>query len=225
MYYVYWISALNHTDPFTEGYIGLSNQPKKRLKAHTTDTASVGNKEVREFVNEFGLNAIKHTILHEYADLQSAQNKELEYRPNAKIGWNITKGGGITPDCTGRKHSPETIAKITSKNKETKSQRNYVSHFKGKTGRWSDEQKQKIGSYHKGKTISEAHKQAVKDKNSGFNNSKSNNIIITDTVTGITKQYGSMLIASKELNVNYSAIRSAWQNKREMVYKRYKIHY
>ena len=60
MYYVYWISALNHTDPFTEGYIGLSNQPKKRLKAHTTDTASVGNKKVREFVNEFGLNAIKH---------------------------------------------------------------------------------------------------------------------------------------------------------------------
>ena len=127
-----------------------------------------------EFVDEFGLNAIKHTILHEYVDLQSAQNKELEYRPNAKIGWNITKGGGITPDCTGRKHSPETIAKITSKNKETKSQRKYVSHFKGKTGRWSDEQKQKIGSYHKGKTISKAHKQAVKDKNSGFNNSKSN---------------------------------------------------
>ena len=222
MFYIYWIHQTNHTDPYTEGYVGLSNQPDKRFKAHTTNTAQVGSKYLRE-LSDSDKALLSHTILAECSSLEQARELELKYRPLPNIGWNIKRGGGVSPDCTGRVHSEQTKKDIARKNALTKSTRTYVSPFKGDTERHSEETKALIGSYHKGKTISEEHKQAITDKLSGVNHTKSLAITITDNVTGITKDYVNIREASEQLGITYSTLRSAVRNNQKLVYKRFEI--
>lgn len=222
MYYLYWVHAHHHTDPTTQGYIGISNQPNKRFKAHTTDTALVGSRKIREYVEENGLDSVTHTILHTFNDLDSARQCEKSYRPVAHIGWNIKSGGGVSPDCTNRTHNQETKKKISEQNKLTKSTRCYESNFKGMTNRWSDAQKQLIGSYHKGKTISKEHKQAIRDKLSGGKSPKAKSVQLYDTATGNIYEFDALTTASKALGINYSTLRSAVQRK-QMVYKRWEV--
>lgn len=222
MFYIYWIHQTNHTDPYTEGYVGLSNQPDKRFKAHTTNTAQVGSKYLRE-MSDSDKALLTHTILAECSSLEQARELELKYRPLPNIGWNIKRGGGVSPDCTGRVHSEQTKKDIARKNTLTKSTRTYVSPFKGVTDRYSEETKALIGSYHKGKTISEEHKQAITDKLSGVKHTKSLAITITDTVTGISKDYVNIREASEQLGITYSTLRSAVRNNQKLVYKRFEI--
>ena len=100
MYYVYWIHLEEHDSPMTQGYIGISNQPEKRLRAHLTDTAPVGSKVIREMQDT---SKLVHTILSSVETLAEARETERHYRPLPNIGWNVKRGGGVTPDCTGRK--------------------------------------------------------------------------------------------------------------------------
>lgn len=222
MHYIYWIHHPDHTDPYTEGYIGLSNQPDKRFKAHTTNTASVGSKYLRE-MSDSDKALLSHTILAKCSSLEEARELEQKYRPSPNIGWNIKKGGGVSPDCTGRVHTEETKRAIGSKNAITKSTRTYVSPFKGVTNRHSDATKALIGSYHKGKTISEEHKQAITEKLSGANHSKSLPITITDTVTGITKDYVNIREASEQLGITYSTLRAAVRRNQKLLLRRFEI--
>lgn len=222
MYYIYWIHYSDHTDPYTEGYIGLSNQPDIRFKAHISGTAHVGSSYIRK-MSDSDKALLTHTILAECSSLDQARELELRYRPLPKIGWNIKRGGGVSPDCTGRVHSEQTKKAIARKNVKTKSTRTYVSPYKGVTNRFSEATKALIGSYHKGKTISEAHKQAITEKLRGANHTKSLPITITDTVTGITKDYVNIREASEQLGIAYSSLRSAVRNNRKLVYKRFEI--
>lgn len=223
MYSIYWIHMSEHSDPFTEGYIGLSNQPEKRLRAHTTDAALVGSKYVRKYVEEYGTENIQHKILHSGLPLEEAKQYEFAYRPTPRIGWNIQKGGGSTPNCSGRTHTSETKTKIAESNTRTKSTRTYTSHFKGMTTRHSDEMKQHLGSFHKGKTISEEHKRAITEKNSGINNPKSKSITLYDHVLQLKTTYVNLREAASMLGINYSTIRSAVQRGHKIVYKRWEI--
>ena len=72
-------------------------------------------------------------------------------------------------------------------------------------------------------TRSEAHKQAITEKLSGANHTKSLSITITDTVTGITKDYVNIREASEQLGITYSTLRAAVRNKQKLVYKRFEI--
>ena len=222
MHYIYWIHQADHTDPYSEGYIGLSNQPDRRFKAHTTDTAGVGSKYLRD-MSDSDKALLSHTILATCSSLEQARELELSYRPLPNIGWNIRKGGGVSPDCTGRVHSEQTKKAIARTNAMTKSTRTYVSPFKGDTNRHSEDTKALIGSYHKGKTISDEHKQAITEKLSGANHTKSLAITITDTVTGITNEFVNIREASEQLGITYSTLRSAVRNNRKLVYKRFEI--
>lgn len=223
MYYVYWIHATNHQDPYTEGYVGMSNQPEKRFRAHTTDTSNAGSSKVKEYIEENGVTSVQHTILKEVDTLEEAQQQEYEYRPKSSIGWNLRKGGGVSPDCTGREHTQETKDAIAHKNRLTKSNRTYDSKFKGVTDRWSEGQKALIGSYHKGKEITQEHRQAISDKLSGKNNHAAVGITIEDTLDGTEHTFDTLKEAADTLGINYSAIRSAKRAGREIVYKRWKI--
>lgn len=223
MYYIYWIHTANHQNPYEEGYIGLSNQPEKRFKAHTTDTAKVGSKRVSEYVEEHGTNSLIHTLLHSVTTLIEAQQLEQSYRPNSNIGWNMRKGGGITPDCSGREHTQETKDKISKTNLKTKSKRVYTSKFKGVTGRWTKEQKARIGAFHKGRPITEKHKRAIAEKNSGKDNPKSVSIRILDTVTNTEYTFESLRQAAIELNIPYPTVRSASNKGQKLIHKRWEI--
>jgi len=89
-YYVYWIHKEHHTDPYSQGYVGISNDPVRRFKEHS-------NNKQKSYV----ANAIKSgatmSVLHENIDKVSAKSIEETYRPKENIGWNVAKGGGMPP--------------------------------------------------------------------------------------------------------------------------------
>lgn len=223
MYYLYWIHDTQFTDPLTEGYIGISNQPKARFKAHTTNTASVGSSKVREHVDINGINSVKHSILSQHTDLESARKVEKAYRPKPNIGWNIAVGGGVTPDCTGRILDEETKAKIRKKNIKTKATRTYTNKYKGTTGRYTDAQRKHIGSFHIGQTISKEHRQAISDKNSRGNHPSARAVTIKDTLDNSVHEFDNLKTAAETLGIKYPTLKSAVRKNQELVYKRWMI--
>ena len=208
-YYLYWIKAEHHQDPFTDGYIGCSCQPKARFRSHTTDNTTAGSKAIKQYVFENGIDSVSMEILAEFSSEQEAKQKEFEYRPHHHIGWNFQKGGLHNPDCTGFKHSEETKKKRNTSIKNTKAQRSYISPFKDKTDRWTNEQKAKIGSYHKGKTISQEHIESMRKKLSGSNSVCAKQTAIKDLETNQIHIFGSLIEAAKEMCIGYPALKSA----------------
>ncbi len=102
-YYVYWIHYQTHSDPTTEGYIGVSSNPKKRFLYHSSPRFNNNSLLFRSI--EKGL--AHQTILYEYATDRDAYAKELELRPKPKIGWNLIPGGDSKPPV----HYGNTFAK------------------------------------------------------------------------------------------------------------------
>ena len=223
MYYVYWIAPKDCTDPVTEGYIGISKEPSKRFRAHTTDTAEVGSKVIRAYVAEWGIDSVKHVILDSFETLEEAREAEKSYRPSANIGWNNKTGGGIAPDCTGRILDDETKEKIRQSNIATKSTRTYTNKYKGTTGRYTEAQRKHIGSFHKGKTITEEHRQAISEKISGGNHPRAKTIRLKDTLDNKVYEFDNLKTASEELGIKYPSLRSAVRNNQKLVYKRWEI--
>lgn len=214
-YYLYWVKAKHHQDPYSEGYIGCSNQPNVRFRSHTTDNTRAGSKRVKQYVLENGLDSVSMEILAEFDSEVEAKQAEFSYRPHHSIGWNKSKGGLQNPDYTGRKHSKKTSEQIRQNMMETKRVRRlsdptrYRNKWKGKTGRYSEEQKALIGSYHKGKIISEEHKKAIKEKNSGANNVASKMTVIYDTETEVNLVFFSLAEASRYLPISHPALKNA----------------
>ena len=224
MYKLYWIKADHHTDFTTEGYIGVTKQPQARFKAHTTNTnLRVGSQLVREHINEYGLDSVSMEILESFEDGESAKASEKSLRPRMNIGWNVNVGGGANPDCTGRTLNQQTKDKIASASRTTRSSRTYVSPFKGMTDRHSDETKALIGKASIGRKKPDNFQQIMHETNSGSLNPRSKAITLLDTATGATTTYGSMNIAAKALGIPSPTVRSAFQNKREYIHKRWKI--
>lgn len=224
MHYLYWIHLENHSDPFTEGYIEISTQPKIRFRQHTTDTAPRGGSTVlRQIAAEIGAENLRHTLLTSFPTEEEAQIEERRYRPKSNIGWNIQPGGGVTPDCSGRQDSPETKMKRAASIRKTKSSRSYISPFKGMTDRHSPETRALIGSYHKGKTISEAHRKSASAKLSGDKNPNAVSVDLQDLETHQIYNFKCLKTASDELGINYSTLRSAIRCKQEIVSKKWKI--
>lgn len=224
MHYLYWIHLVEHTDPYSQGYIGISVQPEIRFRQHTTDLAlGAGSQILRQIVAEYGKDCLQHKVLASYENQNEARQAEHQYRPKTNIGWNIWVGGGVSPNCTGRVMSDETRSKIGESNRQTKSTRSYESPFKGMTNRYSDETKALIGSYHKGKTISETHKKSITEKMSREKHPKSVSVSLKNLETGLTYDFKCLKSASEELGINYQTLRSAMRMKQEIVSKIWKI--
>lgn len=100
--YVYWIHFLEHTDPYTEGYIGISKNPTKRFSYHCNKNSSDNY-----FLYESLKKGAIQSIIHECESREEALKLESQYRPAENIGWNIISGGGITPDQTGKRFGPK----------------------------------------------------------------------------------------------------------------------
>ena len=96
---VYWIHHPEHTDMFSQGYIGVSKDIKKRFEAHKNRplNAHLGNA-----IKKYGWdNLIKEVVL--VAEEAYCLMIEAKLRAEDKIGWNIVKGGGMPPSALGMK--------------------------------------------------------------------------------------------------------------------------
>ena len=92
MYCVYWIRQAKHTDPFAEGYIGITINLDERLRHHKN------NKRKTPFTNaikKYGWDNLVVEVLHKSLSQQEALTLEETFRPTQRIGWNCQKGGEL----------------------------------------------------------------------------------------------------------------------------------
>jgi hypothetical protein len=110
---IYWIHLPEHTDPSTEGYLGVSKNFELRMTNHITDINKKKHKNPHlvHAVLKYGWdNLIKDIILS--GEEAYCYEIEEELRPKKSIGWNIAPGGHRGPGWTkGKKKSQSSITK------------------------------------------------------------------------------------------------------------------
>jgi len=109
--YLYWIKRAIHTDIRTEGYVGITNNPKIRLRAHKyTKQRYIVQNALKKYSD------VEFKIIFE-GSTDYCAFLENKFRPVENIGWNIVKGGRKPPDKTGCKLTEEHKRKISIGNK------------------------------------------------------------------------------------------------------------
>jgi group I intron endonuclease len=84
---------------FSQGYVGVSNNTRKRWNDHRTTTQ---NNHLKNAMNKYGWeNLVKKVIV--VADRNYCLDIEKQLRPSNRIGWNIVMGGGKPPSALGKK--------------------------------------------------------------------------------------------------------------------------
>lgn len=120
---VYWIRLPEHTDPLTEGYVGVSKNWVKRVRDHME-----GIKK-RSHTNTHFMNAsLKYGVENLVADVilmgeeKFCYEVESSLRPKRKIGWNLAPGGhrgpGRNKGSPGKIRTPEEQAQYEVEKQE-----------------------------------------------------------------------------------------------------------
>ena len=143
IYTLYWIHLPEHTDPLSEGYVGITSRTvKKRFQEH---------KVKRDLPDDCLIDTL---CVGDKSQILQLENK---HRPEPNIGWNVRSGGHH-----GARHSDET------KERWSDIRKGRPSHRKGKT--LSEEHKLNISksaknqpSHRKGKTLSEEHRRKMSE--------------------------------------------------------------
>jgi len=96
---VYWIHRPEHTDMFTQGYIGVSRDVVKRWEEHLKKS---DNRHLKFAIQKYGWdNLIKKELLISNKDY--CLDVESKLRPVDGVGWNLVMGGGLPPVRYGNK--------------------------------------------------------------------------------------------------------------------------
>lgn len=127
---VYWLRLPEHTDMFSQGYVGISNNTGKRFSAHKN---SKQNPRLFRAIKKYGFDHIVKQIVL-ISDKDYCIDIEKKLRPEKMIGWNLEAGGGnppalknktsftigLTPWNKGVPMSDETKAKLSAAKKGIK---------------------------------------------------------------------------------------------------------
>jgi hypothetical protein len=110
-HYVYWIHLPEHNDYYSQGYIGVSNNPKRRFREHLNVTKFMNEKNpfFTRILQKYS-NILVQTLLYQGTE-ESCYLLEEELRPNKNIAWNAAKGGFKPPSKVGWKPTKETLSK------------------------------------------------------------------------------------------------------------------
>lgn len=163
---VYWIHQPDHTDIFTQGYVGISNNIKARWNKHKQHPK---NKHLQNVINKYGWDSlVKEVII--IADTLYCLDIESKLRSIKNIGWNIAEGGAVPP-VPLKKHDIKMRLKISAINKKrledpiyrekfTKLQLGLIPWNKGKKATQETIEKQRLShigkpSGKKGKPVSQ----------------------------------------------------------------------
>ena len=114
---VYWIHLKEHTDIFTEGYVGVSTDYNIRFINHRSELKcnKHDNIHFQRAYNLYGKENFIWDILL-YGEQDFCYKIEEKLRPIKYIGWSINKGGTKPPSPKGRIKTQEEIEKTRAKN-------------------------------------------------------------------------------------------------------------
>jgi predicted GIY-YIG superfamily endonuclease len=94
-YCLYWIRTPEHTDPYSEGYIGVTTNFQRRVYEHKSRPPSVA---FGKAVSELGWKSLVKEVLVAGKSKSEALELEKAYRPDINIGWNMDCGGMCGPN-------------------------------------------------------------------------------------------------------------------------------
>jgi len=152
---IYWIHLKEHTDPYKEGYVGVTRNLEKRIREHKNRALNKthNNKRLAYHLlnNEIFVDVLmksEETVCYDI---------EKQYRPEEAIGWNMLCGGKIVNNSYAK------VENIKPKSEEFKQHRRELmmgnTRGSGNKGKPKTlEHKQKISLSNKGRIISEEQK-------------------------------------------------------------------
>lgn len=114
--YLYWIHYAEHTDPMSQGYIGITVNPTRRLYSHKCNP---DNRMVKGALKK----GASMSVIGEFNTEKDALTEELRMRPTELIGWNLTKGGGKPPAFNP---TPENRARLSAQFKGIKQSAEHI---------------------------------------------------------------------------------------------------
>lgn len=112
---VYWIRFPEHTDLFSEGYVGVTKtNTKARFRGHLQYSKSGRGKTSRivNIIQKYGREGLVLETLV-ICDLEYAYELEAKLRPEDRIGWNVSPGGEICRNYGGYTLSEDTKKKMS----------------------------------------------------------------------------------------------------------------
>jgi hypothetical protein len=99
---VYWARLAEHDDPYSEGYVGISqNSLDERKRSHykTAKSNARRNNHFHNALIRYG-DEVVWELLHDDLEKDDALYLEDGYRPDINVGWNTDKGGveAVSPE-------------------------------------------------------------------------------------------------------------------------------
>ena len=127
---VYWIRKVEHTNIYTEGYVGVSTNVERRWREHVTEARANRhpNSFLRNVINKHYPDNLIFEIVY-LSNEDNCYNYEEMLRPETNIGWNLRSGGPVGKITEeGRKAiSAKALGKkLTEKEKERRRYNSYV---------------------------------------------------------------------------------------------------
>lgn len=148
---VYWIHLKSHTDPFNQGYVGVSvNGAEHRFKKHKLSVKNGSKLTVHNAIRKHGGEIVVTTLIKGHPEYCLLMEEKLRPVAFAEGTWNMCQGGaskqaGISPSAEVRK-------KLSDANKGLEK---------------SAETREKLSIANKGKTLLESTKQKLREVNVG----------------------------------------------------------
>lgn len=132
---IYWIYHKDHTDIFSQGYVGVSKNTEARFKRHSKHSE---NQHLKAAIKKYGWdNLVKKIVL--IGEETYCYDLESKLRPTRQIGWNIAEGGAKPP--TPQYRGDSYVNPLKGVPRPTPWMLGKTPWNKGKTGLWSEEQK------------------------------------------------------------------------------------
>jgi hypothetical protein len=125
---VYWLHLAAHTDPYSEGYIGVSTRPAQRIKDHfIAIRAGVHkNPHLSAAITKHGEDKIISEIILS-GEKEFCYETESVMRPVKAVGWNVAAGGYKGP---GKKKGTTRESEILAKKNPTANDIEYLKNKK-----------------------------------------------------------------------------------------------
>lgn len=131
MYCLYWIKAEDHTDIYSEGYIGITKNINERIRAHKKNRR---NTPFTCAIKKYGWDALTVMIIADNLSKEDVLFLENLYRPSCNIAWNCQKGGelgvesewySIKENSDKHRSATSVATKIAISEKDTTEARSY----------------------------------------------------------------------------------------------------